>query len=87
MYLNGGVVRSHRPELLWPHVRTCLPTPLYMYVYCKANPLSASGAYPPEVRSTAANTQADATLPCIGVRGGANCRITPGPHSQQFGGA
>ena len=27
MYLHGGVVRSHRPELLWPHVRTCLSTP------------------------------------------------------------
>ena len=22
MYLYGGVVRSHRPELLWPHVRS-----------------------------------------------------------------
>ena len=22
MYLHGGVVRSHRPELLWPHVHT-----------------------------------------------------------------
>ena len=42
---------------------------------------------PPEVRSAAANTQADATLPRIGVRGGANRRITPGPHSQPFGGA
>ena len=61
--------------------------PLYICVYCKANPLPASGAYPPEVRSTAANTQADATLPCIGVRGGAKRLITPGPHSQPFGGA
>ena len=32
MYLHGGVVRSHRPELLWPHVRTCLSTPGHMYV-------------------------------------------------------
>ena len=22
MYLHGGVVQSHRPESLWPHVRT-----------------------------------------------------------------
>ena len=22
MYLHGGVVRSHRPELLWPHFHT-----------------------------------------------------------------
>ena len=22
MYLHGAVVQSHRPELLWPHVRT-----------------------------------------------------------------
>ena len=42
--------------------------PLYMCVYCKDNPLPASGAWPPEVRSTAANTQADATRPNIGVR-------------------
>ena len=56
--------------------------PLYMCVCCKSNPLPASGAHPPEVRSAAANTQADATLPRIGVRGGANRRITPGPHSQ-----
>ena len=61
--------------------------PLYMYVSCKDNPLPASGAYPPEVRSTAANTQADATLPSIGVSGGANRRITPGPHSKPFGAA
>ena len=61
--------------------------PLYMRVYCKANPMPASGAYPLEIRSTAAKTQADATLPCIGVRGGAKRRITPGPHSQPFGGA
>ena len=61
--------------------------PLYMCVCCKYNPLPASGAHPPEVRSTAANTQADATLPRIGVRGSANCRITPGLHSQLFGGA
>ena len=27
MYLHGGVVQSHRPELLWPHVRTSLSTP------------------------------------------------------------
>ena len=61
--------------------------PLRMCVYCKANPLRASGAYPPKVRSTAANTQADAIFPCIEVRGGAKRRNTPGPHSQQFGGA
>ena len=61
--------------------------PLYMCVCCKSNPLPASRAQPPEVRSTAANTQADASLPRIEVRGGANRRITPGPHSQPFGGA
>ena len=60
---------------------------LYMCVYCKDNSLPASRAYPPEVRNTTANTQADATLPTIGVRGGANRRITPGPHSKPFGGA
>ena len=41
--------------------------PLYMCVCCKSNPLPASGAHPPEVRNAAANTQADATLPRIGV--------------------
>ena len=87
MYLHGDVVQSHRPELLWPHIRTSLSTPPFMCVCCESNPLPASGAQPPEVRSRAANTQADATLPHIGVRGGANGRITPGPHSQQFGGA
>ena len=61
--------------------------PLDTCVCCKSNPLPASGAHPPEVRSTAANTQADATLPRIGARGGANRRITPGPHGQPFGGA
>ena len=30
----------------------------------------------------AGNTQADDILPSIGVRGGANCRITPGPDTQ-----
>ena len=35
----------------------------------------------------AGNTQADDTLPSIVGRGGANCRITPGPHTQLFGGA
>ena len=28
------------------------------------------------------NTQADDTLPSMGARGGANCRITPRPHTQ-----
>ena len=32
MYLHGGVVRSHRPELLWRHVRTCLSGPSYICV-------------------------------------------------------
>ena len=41
----------------------------------------------PEVPSVAGNTQADDTLPSIVGRGGANCRITPGPHTQLFGGA
>ena len=63
------------------------PPPLYMSVCCKSNPSPASRAHPPEVSSAAANTQADATLPRIGVRGGANRRITPGPHSQLFRGA
>ena len=27
MYLHGGVIQSHCPELLWPHVRTGLSTP------------------------------------------------------------
>ena len=61
--------------------------PLYMCVCCKANPFSAPGAYPREVRSTATNTQADATLPCMGVRDGVNRGIAPGPRSQPFGGA
>ena len=40
--------------------------PLYMCVRCTSNPLPASGAHPPVVRGTAANTQADATLPALG---------------------
>ena len=32
MYLHGGVVQSHRPEFLWPHVRTSLSTPPPIYV-------------------------------------------------------
>ena len=60
---------------------------LYMGGYWKPNPLPASGDYPPEVCSTAASTHADATHPCIGLRGGANRRITAGPHSQPFRGA
>ena len=32
MYLHGGVVQSHRPELQWPHVRTSLSTPPYICV-------------------------------------------------------
>ena len=62
-----------------------------MYVclvaWCNSNPMAASGAHPPEVPSVAGNTQADDTLPSIVGRGGANCRITPGPHTQLFGGA
>ena len=40
LHLHGGVVQSHRPEFLWPHVRTSLstPPPLYMGVCCKSNP-------------------------------------------------
>ena len=33
----------------------------------------------------ATHTQADDTL--MVIKGGANCRITPGPHTQKFGGA
>ena len=62
-----------------------------MYVclvaWCNSKPMAASGAHPPEVPSVAGNTQADDTLPSIVGRGGANCRITPGPHTQLFGGA
>ena len=36
-----------------------------------------------EASSAARDTQADDT-PTIGARGGANCRITPGPHTQPF---
>ena len=72
---------------------------IYIYIYifvcmyvclvawCNSNPMAASGAHPPEVPSVAGNTQADDTLPSIVGRGGANCRITPGPHTQLFGGA
>ena len=72
---------------------------IYIYIYifvcmyvclvawCNSNPMAASGAHPPEVLSVAGNTQADDTLPSIVGRGGANCRITPGPHTQLFGGA
>ena len=49
--------------------------------------MTASGAHPPEVPSVAGNTQADDTLPSIVGRSGANYRITPGPHTQLFGGA
>ena len=37
--------------------------------------------------ATSVNTQADDTLPFVGVMGGMNCWITPGPHTQPFGGA
>ena len=72
---------------------------IYIYIYifvcmyvclvawCNSNLMAASGAHPPEVPSVAGNTQADDTLPSIVGRGGANCRITPGPHTQLFGGA
>ena len=49
--------------------------------------MTASGAQPPEVPNVAGNTQANDTLPSNGVRGGANYRITLGPHTQLFGGA
>ena len=62
-----------------------------MYVclvaWCNSNPMAASRAHPPEVPSVAGNTQADDTLPSVVGRGGANCRITPRPHTQLFGGA
>ena len=68
---------------------------IYLYVcmyvclvaWCNSKPMAASGTHPPEVPSVAGNTQADDTLPSIVGRGGANCRITPGPHTQLFGGA
>ena len=47
----------------------------------------AAGAHPPEVSSVTGNTQADDNLPSIGARGGVNCRMTHGPHTQLFGGA
>ena len=66
-------------------------THTYMYVcmsgaWCNSNPMTAFGAHPPEVPSVAWNTQADDTLPSIVGRGGANCRITPRPHTQLFRG-
>ena len=58
-----------------------------LVAWCNSNPMAASGAHPPKVPSVAGNTQADDNLPSIVGRGGANCRIIPGPHSQLFGGA
>ena len=60
---------------------------LCLLFVCNSNPMTALGAHPHEVPSAAGNTQADDTLPSIGVRGGANCWITPGLHTQQFEGA
>ena len=47
----------------------------------------AAGAHPHEVPSVTGNTQADDNLPSIVGRGGLNCRMTHGPHTQLFGGA
>ena len=54
---------------------------------CNTNPMTASGSQFPEVPSVAWNTQVNDTLPSVGARGGVTCRITPGPHTQLFGGA
>ena len=41
----------------------------------------------PHVTGTDVSTRTDVTLPSIEARGGVNCRITPGPYTQLFGGA
>ena len=58
-----------------------------LVAWCNSNPMTASGTNPFEVPRVAGNTQADDTLPSTVGRGGANCRITPGPHTQMFRGA
>ena len=72
-------------------VCVCVCVYVCMYVclvaWCNSNPMTALGTHPPKVPSVAGNTQADDTLPSIVGRGGANCQITPGRHTQLFGGA
>ena len=57
-----------------------------MYVLCHRVTLIPWLPYEatPLVPSVAGNTQANDTLPSIGARGGANCRITPRPHTSPF---
>ena len=70
---------------IYIHIFVCMY--VCLVAWCNSNPMAASGAHTTEVPSVAGNTQADDTLPSIVGRGGANGRITPGPHTQLFGGA
>ena len=84
---------------MYIHIYMYIYIYIYIYLYilvcmyvcllplCNSNPMAASGGHPLEVPNVADNTQADDTLPSIMGRGGANCRITPGPHTHVFGGA
>ena len=47
MYLHGGVVQSHRPEFLWPHVRTSLSTPPPPYIWVSVVNLTHLRSPPP----------------------------------------
>ena len=82
-------IRATKSPMPYIHIFVCMYVCMYvcLVAWCNSNPMVASGAHPPEVPSVAGNTQANDTLPSIVGRGGANCRITPGPHTQLFGGA
>ena len=61
---------------------------VYVFWHCVTPiPWPPHEPIPLEVPSVAGNTQADDILPSIGGRGGANSRITAGPHTELFGGA
>ena len=85
------LLQLHSNPYIYMCVCVCVCVYVCMYVclvaWCNSNPMTASGAHPPEVPSMARNTEADDTVPSIVGRGSANCRITLGLHTQLFGGA
>ena len=62
----------------------------YIYVrlvpWCNSNPMTASGPAPLRFPVWLGIPKPMIPYPLLGQGGGANCRITPGPHTKLFGG-
>ena len=94
MVISGGVKRRITPRLhTRPTLFSCAIFRVFLLCMCPTLCLTDNGVSKVAARTLhlrcmlpmATHAQADDTV--IVFKGCANCRITPGPHTQQFGGA